>query len=261
MANLDASLLGESNPGVGVVAHLVNNVLALEEDVAEDVEANARVALDTAEAAVSASRSVVDVLSRDGLLNATDSDGEGGERGAAGEGVASLGVVELGTADLGVVGADNGVINEDEGGASVEDTADRAPGVAVADAVSRGGEGPEALAVVGIDIGDRAGVLGAVDEAKVVGASGVVLESHGEKGAGKLVVHSVEEGSLCLGLNGVDGAKGKTEESISNVLAELGRHGGGGLDSLRSSCYTANSDLVSVHLSRCTGAIAVGDAP
>lgn len=54
----------------------------------------------------------------DGLVVADD-DGEGGQVGGAGEDVAAGEIVLLGAVDLLVVGGDNGVVDEDEGGAGV----------------------------------------------------------------------------------------------------------------------------------------------
>lgn len=115
---LHLCLRGKSESGTISVKH---NVLALEEDVAEDGLADALVGLNAAEAVVRtvASRGVVDQAAGDNGGVAVDDRGEAGELRVAGEDVAaSLGVV-LGSLDLLVVGFDDIVGEEEEGGTSV----------------------------------------------------------------------------------------------------------------------------------------------
>lgn len=97
-------------------------------------------------------------------------------------------------------------------------------------------EAPEALGVVDLGVGERAGVLGLVDKAKVVGAGRVVLQSNSEERRVQLGLNSVEEGSLRLGLDSVDGAESQTKQAVivlvvHELLADLGgslnRLGGG----------------------------------
>ena len=243
----------------------MDHVLALEEDVAEDVQAEAVVGLDAAEAGAAAGRdgSVVDELAGHGLGDAADGDGEVGQRGRAREDVAALVAVDLGAADLGVVGAGDGSVDVDQGGASVGDALDvGADGGGGADRVACGGEAPEALAVVDGGVGDGTGVLGAVDEAEVVGTGGVVLEVDGEELLGERALDGVKEGVLGSGRDGVDAAEGKTEKTVGvAVLRELRRDGRGGLDGLRGGSYASNGDLISVDLAGRTGAVTVGDPP
>lgn len=237
------SLLSETQPGT-VAAHLVDDVLALEEDVTKDAEAiKTRGRLDTTKARAVAVGGKVDVLSGDGLLDAVDEDGEVGERAAAGEGNTSgLGVV-LGTVDLRVVGVDDGVIDVDEGCAGVGNGVDAGAGGGGANAVAVGSEAPETLAVVDIDIGNGAGVLALVDVTKVISTSSVVLEVDSEQRLSKLRLDSVEESGLLHRLDGVDRAHGETQKTISaGILSELGRNGRGGLDSLGLGRNGTNSD-------------------
>lgn len=112
------SLGGEAKTGaVGVK----DNVLALQENVTEDGEVQAGVALDTAEAGGAAvlERSVVDQGAGNNGVVAANGDGEVGESGGAGDGVATSGGVLLSAGDLVVVVGDNVVGEQQEGGASV----------------------------------------------------------------------------------------------------------------------------------------------
>lgn len=112
------SLGGEAESGTLGVE---DDVLALEEDITQDGEAETRVALNTANASGAAllERGVVDVLARDDGVVGADNNGEFGELGFAGKDVASSGCVVLGALDLLVVGIDDFVIEHDEGGTGV----------------------------------------------------------------------------------------------------------------------------------------------
>ena len=260
----DTGLLSEAQTG-RAGGNVVDHVLALEEDVAEDVQAEVVVGLDAAEAGAAAGRDgrVVDVLAGHGLGDAADGDGEVGEGGRAREDVAALALVELGAADLGVVGPGDGSVDVDQGGASVSDALDAgADGGAGTDRVACGAEAPETIAVVDGGVGDGTGVLGAIDEAEVIGTGGVVLEVDREELLGERALDGVEEGGLLLGRDGVDAAEGKTEKTVGVlVLGELRRDGRSGLDSLRGGSHASNGDLISVDLAGCTGAVTVGDPP
>jgi hypothetical protein len=98
-----------------------DDVLALQEDITEDGEANARVALDTTVAggATSGDLGVVDQLTGDNGVVAVDGHSEVGQGGGTGEDVASVGVTVLGAGDLLVVGGDNAVREQEKGGAGV----------------------------------------------------------------------------------------------------------------------------------------------
>ena len=212
---LNTSLLRETQSRTRA-AHLMNNVLALKEDITKDAEANTIISLNTTEASTSTiiKRSVVDVFTRNSLLDTTNSDGEIREGSSAREDVTALSSIVLCTADLGVVGLDDGGVGVDEGCAGVEDTGDGLGGGGGTDAVGGGAEAPETLAVVGGDVGDGARVLALVDVAEVVGAGGVVLELDGEKGRRELRLDGVEEGLLLLGLHRVDGGHGQAEQTV-----------------------------------------------
>jgi hypothetical protein len=82
---------------------------------------------------------------------------------------------------------------------------------------------PEAVGAVDGGVGDGAGVLGAVDEAEVVGAGGALPQVGGEELGLEGVLDGVEEGGLLVGRNGVDAAEGQAEETVVvDVLGELG---------------------------------------
>lgn len=241
-----------------------DSVDTLKEDVTEDRHANTIVGLDTAVASATAGRSKVDVAARDDESLAADSDVEVGQRGAAREDVAALGAAVRRAGDLGVVGLDGGVGDEEEGGASVGDgSADAAGGGGGgADAVATGGELPEALTAVDGDVGDGAGVLGAVDEAEVVAAGFALLEVDGEELLLERRLDGVKEGGLLLRADGVDAAERETEEAvIVGVLCELSRNLGGGLNCLRGGSDGTDDDLVGVDISTGTRTVLVLDTP
>lgn len=98
-----------------------DDVLALQEDVTEDGEAQAGVALDTAEASGAArlEGSIVDQGARNNSLVAANGNGEIGELGGAGNGVATGRGVLLGAGDLAVVVRDHVIGEQEQGGASV----------------------------------------------------------------------------------------------------------------------------------------------
>jgi hypothetical protein len=244
-------------------AHLVHNVLGFQEDVTENAHADVIIGLHSTEAGPVADRGVVDVLSGNDLLHAADRDAEVGKRRGAREDVAALGAVVLGTGYLGVVGSRDGGVDVHESGAGVEDAGDAGlDGRTAANGVGRCAEAPEALRSVGVDVGDGASVLGAVDIAEVVSAGSMVLEVCAEQRLSELTLHSVEPGGLLHRPDGVDAAHGKTEKAVSvDILSELSRNGGRCLDSLRSRGHGTHGHLVGVHLSRRTGSITVGNPP
>jgi hypothetical protein len=258
---LDTGLLRKAK--ARCAAHLVHNVLGFQEDIAEDAHADSFVGLHSSEASPVSDRCVVDVLSGNDLLYTADGDAEVGERRSAREDVAALGAVVLGAGYLGVVGFCDGGVDVHQGGAGVEDAGDAGlDGRSAADGVGGCAHTPEALRGVGVDVGDGACVLGAVDVAEVVSACGMVLEVHAEQRLRELTLHSVEPGGLLRRSDCVDAAHGKTEKAVSvDIPSELSRNGCCCLNSLRGRGHGTHGHLVGVHLSRCAGSIAVGNLP
>lgn len=253
-------LSGEANLGALGVE---DGVLGLQEDVTEDGEAEARVALDTAVAGGAAGGDggvVDDGAGHDGIVGA-DGDGEVGQGGGAVEDVAAILRALLSAGDLLVVGSDDIGGEHHEGGAGVGNTLDGGAGGA-ADLVAIRGEHPEALRAVDGLVGNGAGVLGAVDEAEVIGAGSVVLQAGGEDGLVKAGLDGVEEGGLGLGLDGVDGAEGEAEQTVVVlVLHELRADLLSGLHGLAGSLDTADGDGVLEDVAAGGAAVAVADRP
>jgi hypothetical protein len=247
----------------GRVLHGEDNKHGLEENVTEDGDTGTGAGLETSVALGAGDLSVVDVAAGDGELAATDDGGEAGESGGAGENVTTLAVGVLGTGDLGVVGVDDVVGEEHEGGSGVGNGGVRAgDSSAAADRVAGGGELPEAVSVVDGDVGDGTGVLGGVNVTEVVRSGAALLQVDGEELAGKSALDSVEEGGLLVRADGVDGREGKSEKTVVvSILLELSGDGGGSLNSLGSGGDTTNDDLVGVDQTGSTGAISVADLP
>lgn len=158
--------------------------LALEEDVTEDVDADAGVGLNAAEAgrAARVGWGVVDVRARDRGCVAADGEGNGRKGGAARVSVAALGLVVLGAVDTAVVGGDDSVVEEEKASSGVGDgVGDGASGCASINAVAIGREAPETSAVVDGDVGDLAGVGRVVDAAEAVGSGLAFLEVGGKE--------------------------------------------------------------------------------
>ena len=136
--------------------------LALQEDIPENTEANPIITLNPTEACSTpiTDGGVVHVITRyDGAIP-FDCKSDGGQSSRAGEDIAAVGLGVGRSLDLGVVCGDDGVREEEEGGAGVGDSGDgRGYGVAGADGVAGGGEAPESLAVVDSGVGDVAGVF------------------------------------------------------------------------------------------------------
>lgn len=159
-SGLYTGLLRESEPG-GAVGHVVHDVLGLQEDIAKDVEADAGVGLQAAEAGAAAvlERCVVDVFTRNNLLNTANRDAEVRQSGAAREGVPALSAVVDRSRHLGIVRLNDGGVDVDQSRAGVEDARDLGGSSGAADRVGGCAEAPESLAGINIDVGDGACVL------------------------------------------------------------------------------------------------------
>lgn len=98
-----------------------NDVLALKEDITEDGEAKASVALDTTEAggATRVDGSVVDEASGNHGVVATDGHSEVRQVGRAREDIATRRVAVPGALNLSVVGVDDRVREQEKGGTGI----------------------------------------------------------------------------------------------------------------------------------------------
>ena len=139
-----------------------DNKLALQEHISKNTEANPIITLDSSETCATpiTDGGVVYVTSRhDGAIS-FDCKSDGGQSGRAVEDIAAIGLGIGRSGDLGVVCGDDGVREEEEGGAGVGDGREGGGyGAAGADGVAGGGEAPESLAVVDGGVRDVAGVF------------------------------------------------------------------------------------------------------
>ena len=247
-------------------AVIEDSVDSLQENITEDVEADASVSLDTSEASRASGSDwrVVDVLAWNGEGLAANGYVEVWWGGRAWEGVSTLRLVKAGTLNLAVVRLDSAGWEVEERSASVSNGGAEAAGSRVVATCGRAtsSELPKTLRVVHWNICDGTRVLGAVNVAKGVAAGCLVLEVYGEERLGEGAADGIEECRLLLGLHSVDAAERKTEETIIvGVLGERRRDRGGSFNCLRGSCYTANDHLVSVDIASCARLVTVGDIP
>lgn len=140
-------------------------------------------------------------------------------------------------------------------------TGDGATGLG-ANLVGISGEAPEALGAVNLSVGKRAGVLGLVNESEVVSTGSVVLQGNSEQRRVKLALYSVEEGSLRLGLDSVDGAESQTKQTVvvlvvDELLADLG----GSLNRLGRGRDATDNDGVLVDVTASRALVTILDRP
>lgn len=174
MAAIDR-LQGLGSPAqAGGVGAVENDKGSLEGNITEDVDANVRAVLQTAEASGAArgDGGVVDVAAGDGNSGAADTEHEVWESCAALEHPAAVGGAVGSAADGGVVGLNNSSAKVQQGGAGISNT-DNAGGLESSGTNSVAGRGELPVAGVGVDvdIGQGASVLGAVNDTKVVATS------------------------------------------------------------------------------------------
>lgn len=167
------------------------------------------------------------------------------------------------TRDLGVVGSDNGLGKVKKGGAGVSNGGVRGGDCGTGSySVTAGGELPETVGSVDIDVGDGTSVLGLVNVTEVVATCSTLLKVNGEERGGKRALDGVEEGGLGGRLNSVDGGEGKSKETIVvGIIEELAGDRGCSLDSLGGSSDGSNLDLVCIDNTSCTRSVTVGDGP
>lgn len=138
----------------------------------------------------------------------------------------------------------------------------RSSSLGITNAVSVGRKSPETIRAVDIGVGQRPGILGLVNVAKVIAAGGVVLQGDGKQRLVQLVPDGIEEGRLGLGLNGVDGAEGQTQQPVVvRVLHELLADLLGRFDCLAGGSHAADGDGVLVHVAAGGAGVAVGNFP
>lgn len=169
----------------GGIPPLENHKLALEEDIAKDVEADASARLNPPEASRAAliHRRIGDIRpGNHGRIATTDLEADIRKRGVAGVGVATLLRVIGRTPHSAIVRVDDVVGKVQERRARIGDGVDGAGDRSASNGDAAGGEGPEPLAAVDIDIGHRPRVFGIVDEAKVKGSRRAFLQVDGEQG-------------------------------------------------------------------------------
>ena len=252
-------------PQTRAARSIENHKLALEEDISEDVEADALARLNASKAGRPAvvNRRIVDVRAWDGGLVSADLKADVRQGGAAGIGVAALGLVKFGTADGFVVGGYDGVIDEQKCGARVGDSVDAvAVDGAVAYCVAGGGKGPKALGAVDGDVDNVAGVRTVIDDAKAVGAGLTLLEVDGEKWGREAGFNIIKKGELLVGLDGIDGGEGQAKEAVvTGVLLELSTDFFGEFDGLASEGRGADSHGVGVDITARRATVAIGNVP
>lgn len=220
--------------------------------------------MNTTEARASAaSGRIVDVVTRNNSRVATNLDSEVRKSSTAVEDVSTVGAGVLGTANLAVVVGNDAVVEEDEGGTGVGNSREGAATRAgAANGVSVGSELPESLAVVDAGVSEAAGVLGVIDESKVVGTRSLVLEGNSEDGGVEAALDVVVEGLLLRGGDGVDGRKGQAEETVvACVLGELAADGCSDFNGLGGGGDATDDYGVLVDVAAGRAAVSVGDFP
>lgn len=237
--------------------------LRLQKHIPKDRLPDPAITLQAPEAAPGFRRGrVVHVIARRDRVVGLDAEREVGQGGGAGEDVAAVGLAVGGAGDLGVVGGDDVVGKEEEGGARVGDGGEAVGlGGGGADGIAAGREAPETLAVVHGGVGDGARVLAVVDVAEVVAARLALAQVGREERGVEAGLGVGEEGPLLVRLNGVDGAEGEPEEAVALVLGELRADGPGQFDGLAGDGCTADADDIGVDVAAGRAAVSVADAP
>ena len=249
----------------GVIPPLENHKLALEKDIAKDVEADASARLNPPEASRPAliHRRIGDIRpGNHGRIATTDLEADIRKRGVAGVGVAALLLVIGRTPHSAIVGVDDVIRKVQERCARIGDGVDGIGDRSAPDGDAAGGEGPETLTAVHIDIGHRPRVFGIVDEAEIKGSRRAFLQVDGEQGRRQTGQDVGEEGFLRGWLDRVELVKGQAEQTVVvDILLELGAHPLGELNRLTRERGLSNGDGVGVDDTAGAALIAIGDAP
>lgn len=105
------------------------------------------------------------------------------------------------------------------------------------------------------------GILGIVDEAKVVSARSAGAEVAGEEGLSKVGSRIIEESELLLRLHSVDGAEGESQEAVSIASCERRTQLASKLNRLIGDDDTADVNLIRPNLARGATSVPIGDRP
>lgn len=174
----------------------------------------------------------------------------------------NLSIVD-GTGDLRVVTLDDSGVGDDQGGAGVSDglEAGLTHGWRTGtDCEHLRRELPEALGSVDWNPGHGAVELSSVDATELVGTDSGLAQISGEDGLGERGHDIVEEGLLLLGLDGVQLAEGKTDETVVvGILSEGLGDSSGHLNGLVGHSGTTNVDGISSNVACSSRAITVAD--
>lgn len=192
---------------------------SLQEDITIDAQADARVALKTAEAlaAATADRTQIHQATRNSGLTTANTKDHIWEIGRAVEDIATLLLIVLSTVNLAIVVLDNAVIHEKESSTSVGNSVNGLlVEVTTTNTITSTGELPETLGVIDWCVGNLTGMFAAIDEAEVVCTWSVVLQIGCEDVAREqtLLDATIEPGGLSSRLDSVDGAESQTKKSI-----------------------------------------------
>lgn len=180
------------------------------------------------------------------------------------ENVSTCVLVVLRALDLAPVSRGYRVVDEHERRAGVGDgrVGVRVLLLLTAQGVACGRELPEALGIIDLDIAERAGKLGTVDDSEIVRSGGAMPEVGGEDGQGEVGHDVIEEGLLLGRLDGVELAESQTDETITGcVLDELIGDGGGELDGLARNRRPSDIHRVRTHVPSCSTPVTVADTP
>jgi hypothetical protein len=237
--------------------------LGLKQNVAVDRETNSVIRLNAAIAFRARDRSIVHVRTRDNAAIWANAEGEIGKRRAAGENISSFAVGIFSSRNLGVVCGNHGVWEKKERGASISNgiNAERLE-AARADCVPATGELPEAVFGIDGSVANAASVFGRVNESKVIGTRGALLEIRCENRRSEGALYVCEKSVLLRGANSVDGAERKAEETgASWVLRELRTDCLSRLNRLLGVRDSTNGDNVIIDITAGRAAISIGDWP
>ena len=171
-------------------------------------------------------------------------------------------LIILSAVDTAIVVRDHIIVDQKKSRSGISDGVADSASIGVADGVAVGGEAPETLAIINIDIGDLACMGRVVNGAKGVSAGLALLEIGGEQRRREARLDVIKEGQLLLWLDCVDRRKCQAQETVvARVLGELGADLFSELNSLIGERGLANGDGVSVYIAAGATSVAVGYIP